>query len=368
MTFSLNPRTFDWYLYRKMRQEMWARLTSGKKRNSSEWNFPLKCKWGDQEMIRPISSKALVYDATERIKKLAEPKASRQNRKYIINKTLQNKHKEVIESMLDYERSVFEEKNIKTVFDEIDFSIKENETPGLISQKKILRKEQEKSLEKRKALKVKLKTAIQSLHEYEKSLQNKKCNKYKETSERTIELAKSKNYDDYLNNLVNYVQQNLTKSSALKYRASDRIKQLAKPKQFQDEFKGNKTKEQLCEKQKFKNKRKTKISQRIQQLSQPRKILCMENQKTKEKSVNWKKVHQMAKAKPLHPDYVMPRNFDEINFVSPAAKTRQGESETIEKLSTPINRPDPRIIEENENAFTISKTALRCKKVKRLKN
>ena len=64
----------------------------------------------------------------------------------------------------------------------------------------------------------------------------------------------------------------------------------------------------------------------------------MENQKTKEKSVNWKKVHQMAKAKPLHPDYVMPRNFDEINFVSPAAKTRQGESETIEKLSTPINR------------------------------
>ena len=39
-------------------------------------------------MIRPISSKALVYDATERIKKLAEPKASRQNRKYIINKTL----------------------------------------------------------------------------------------------------------------------------------------------------------------------------------------------------------------------------------------------------------------------------------------
>merc|ERR1712200_57041 len=56
-------------------------------------------------MIRPINPKALIYNATKRIRQLAEPKASKQNSKKTEDKTLQKMHKEIVESIFDYEKS-----------------------------------------------------------------------------------------------------------------------------------------------------------------------------------------------------------------------------------------------------------------------
>jgi len=357
MTYSLDPKSRDWYVFRKMRQEMWSRLAR-EKPAQKEWIYSLQGKFGTQEMIRPVSPKALIYNATKRIKQLAEPKINKQNSKYTVDKTLQKMHKEIAESIFDYEKAVLEEKNLKTVLDEIEFSIEESRKPALITQKEKLTKEHQKSSKKTKSIKNALKTAVHSLQEYEKSLKNKKVVSYKETSDRTKELAKGKNYENYLNNLVNYGQPKYTKSSAQKYIPSERIKQLAVPRPIHQDVK---SKEQLPEKQKSNKKRKTKNYQRIHQLSQPKKLFCEEKKKKAEKNVNWKKVNEMSKPKQFHPDYQMPKTFDEIYIVSSAAKSRKVNNDRIDHLSAPVDRPDPRTILENEKAFVVSKPALSFK-------
>ena len=49
-------------------------------------------------------------------------------------------------------------------------------------------------------------------------------------------------------------------------------------------------------------------------------------------------MNEMSKPKQFHPDYQMPKTFDEIYIVSSAAKSRKVNNDRIDHLSAPVDR------------------------------